>query len=218
MVGIVQGKKNLYIIGASGLGREMESWLELIPEVDRNWKLIGYLDIDKDSLDEYPSDYKVISSELEHIFHENDSVLIAIADPSIKSIVFNLIERKNIDIMTYIAPSAIIGKFCTIGKGSIICPNAILTTNVVIGTCVFINCGTQIGHDVVIGDFSTINANVDIAGKCQLGSSVFMGSNSMIIPNRRISDNAVIGAGSIVIKNIKYSQTVFGNPALKVNK
>ena len=32
-------RHNLYIIGASNFGREMESWLQLIPPGERDWEL-----------------------------------------------------------------------------------------------------------------------------------------------------------------------------------
>lgn len=218
MAGTVQNKKKLFIIGAGGLGREIESWLEYIPENNRDWELEGYLDINNKSLNMYPSDYKVISSEKDYIFKKDSMVLIAISNPKKKEEIYNVIKKmNNIKIMTLIAPSATIGKFCVIGEGSIICPNVIITTNVQIGKAVLVNCGSQIGHDVSIGDFSTINANVDIAGKCMLGTHVLMGSNSVIIPGKKIYNDVTIGAGSVVIRNINRKKTLFGNPAIDIN-
>ena len=212
MVGIVQDKRRLFIIGASSLGREVESWLELIPELKRDWYLEGYLDKDKNALNGYPSDYQIIGDEEYFDFKEEDFVILAISEPKIKEKIYYKLKQK-INFFTYISPNSIIGKNNVIGEGSIICPNTILTTNIKIGMCTLINIGSQIGHDCIIGDFTTINANVDIAGKCLIGERSFFGSNSIVIPKKKIGDDTKIGAGSVVIRNVKENTTVFGNPA-----
>ena len=206
-------KKDLYIIGASGLGREMESWLQLISEDDRDWTIKGFIDLDVNALDDIPSDYEILGDQDTFLFTENSLVLIAIAKPVFREKIYKLMKERNIEIMTFISPSTIIGESCKIGEGAILCPQTIVTTNVKIGKCVFINCGTNIGHDVRIDDFSSVMANVNISGNCIIGKRVFMGSKSVIIPGKTIQDDVVIGTGSVVIKSIKKSMTVFGNPA-----
>ncbi len=215
MGGIVQSKKRLFIIGAGGFGREIESWLELIPISDRNWELIGYLDKNKNALNNYPAKYSIVGDEDNYDLNKDDLVIFGLSEPKIKENLYNKLKNQ-VSFFTYIAPSVIIGKFNNIGEGSVICPNCILTTNIEIGKLVTINCGTQIGHDSQIGDFCTINSQIEIAGNCKLEEKVFMGSNSMIIPGRKIGRKAVIGAGSVVIRNVKENTTVFGNPAKRI--
>ena len=77
-------KKNLYIIGAGGLGRQLESYLELLPSFNLEWELKGYLDDNKDALKNKASDYKVLGSIKDFEFSESDSVLVAIADTKTK--------------------------------------------------------------------------------------------------------------------------------------
>lgn len=43
MEDIVQNKARLFIIGAGSLARELESWLSLVPEEDKDWELQGFL-------------------------------------------------------------------------------------------------------------------------------------------------------------------------------
>ena len=211
----MQDNRRLFIIGAGSFGREVESWLELIPELKRNWHLEGYLDKDKKTLKVYPSDYHIIGDEENFDFKEDDFVILAISEPKIKERIYFKLKQK-VNFFTYISPNAIIGKNIVIGEGSIICPNTILTTNIKIGMCTLLNIGSQIGHDCIIGNFTTINANVDISGKCVIGKRSFFGSNSIVIPGRKIGDDTKIGAGSVVIRNVKENTTVFGNPARKI--
>lgn len=207
-------KRNLYIVGAGGFGREIESYIDLIPKNDRDWELIGYLDsgLSAGNL-EYPSDYKIIGSQIDFPFQSNDLVIIAIANNKAREKVYQYLKSR-VSIFTFIAPSAIIGKFNTIGEGSIICPNVVISTNITLGNAVILNTGTQIGHDVQIGNFTSLMANIDIGGFCNIGQKVFIGTNTVIIPNRKILNDITIGAGSVVIRNhLKEGVTLFGNPA-----
>jgi sugar O-acyltransferase (sialic acid O-acetyltransferase NeuD family) len=207
-------KHNLFIIGASNFGREMESWLQLIPVSERDWELKGYLHYfeDKSPLEGYPSDYKIVGDWRSYNLTKNDYCIIAVADCLWKERIYNYLKGKT-RFYTFISPDVILGKSNMFGEGSIICPGSIITTNVVLGTCVTINIGTQIGHDSTIGDFTSIMPHVDLGGKVIIGKNVFIGTKATIIPNMVIEDGATVGAGSVVLKKVRSSTTVFGNPA-----
>ncbi len=205
-------KKKLYLIGAGDFGREMESWLELLPYFSKDWEIQGYLDQNPDALKGFPSDYKIVGSPLEYPLQPEDYILLCLANSSAKKHISQALKGK-VRIFTYVAPNAIIGKFTTIGEGTIIAPNCIVSTNVIVNQFVTINCGTQIGHDCVIGPYSSLMPNADLGGGVRLGENVFMGTNSTIIPRRSIGDNIMIGAGSIVFKNLSNPGTYLGNPA-----
>lgn len=211
---IVQDKRKLYIIGASHLARELESWLELIPNEKRDWELAGYLHTyEKESpLKNHPTDYSILGKWEDFSLTKDDYCIISVSDSGWKEKIFLYLKDKT-TFFTYIAPNVIIGKFNKICEGSFICPNSVISTNVNIGRSVFLNCGTQVGHDVSIGNFTSVMANVDIGGHCKIGEKVFIGSNAVIIPKITVEDNARIGAGSVVIKKVKAGTTVFGNPA-----
>jgi sugar O-acyltransferase (sialic acid O-acetyltransferase NeuD family) len=207
--------KNLFIIGAGDLGREIESWFDLYSPDNVKYKIAGYLDDDPKALDGYPSDYKILGSIDDFVPAKNDWIILAIANPETKEKLYRKLENRA-NFYTFIPKNAIIGKNVEIDKGSIILPNSIISTNVKIGKCVIINIGSQIGHDVIIDDFSSLMANVDLGGGVHLGKKVFIGSNATIIPNISISENVKVGAGSIVINSIRKAQTIFGNPAKKI--
>ena len=86
----------------------------------------------------------------------------------------------------------------------------------IIGKSVFINNGSQIGHDVVIMDYVNIMANVDIGGNCEIGEMVTIGTGATILPGIKIPANTFIGAGSVVFRSIKQPGTYVGNPAKKI--
>ena len=210
----MQNKKSLYLIGASHFGREMECWLDMIPEEKRDWELVGFLHSfsGESPLAGFSTGYKILGDWETFPLTKNDYCLISVLDCSWKEKIYNHL-RDRTSFFTYIAPSAIVGKFNIIGEGTIICPNCIITTNINLGKCTTLNIGTQIGHDVTIGDFSSLMTNVDLGGGVTIGKSVLIGSKATIIPKMKIEDSSMIGAGSVVIKKVKTGTTVFGNPA-----
>ena len=204
--------RNLYIVGAGGFGREMETHLERIPESQRSWRIAGYLDDNPAALDGYPSDFRIVGRLLDFPFQSADLAIIAIATPGEKKKVFEDL-RGRVELLTFVSPEAIIGKFIKMGAGCIIGPHVIIGPNVVLGDAVFINSGSLVGHDVRIGSFSSFMANDNIAGKCRIGEAAYFASTVTVIPGCSVCDGAFIGAGSIVVGNIKERRTVFGNPA-----
>lgn len=91
------------------------------------------------------------------------------------------------------------------GPGSSIGNHCIIQTNAVIGT------ETKLGDFVQVGAGSIINAGTEIEDE------VFIGSGVVIVSGITIGKGARVGAGSVVVGPVKAGETVFGNPAQKVN-
>lgn len=208
-------KKHLYIIGAGGLGREIESWLEQEPEIQATYKIQGYLDRNKDALSGYPAKYDILGDPLQYEYPENSYCIMAIAGILFKEEIFLKLKGR-VEFLTFVSKFTVIGNSNKIGYGSIVLPRVTISTNVNIGIFNTINVGTQIGHDSKIGDFSSIMAQVEIGGECEIGNKIFIGSNATIIPRRSIVDECRVGAGSVVVRDIKEKCTVFGNLAKKL--
>lgn len=209
-------RRNLYIIGAGSFAREVENWLELIPQTECDWEIAGFLDKHTPAGKlPYPSGYENLGDETTFSFSPNDYALIAIGDNRIREKIYHQLKGR-VQFFTFIAPNSIIGKFNRIGEGSIICPNCIITTNVTLGKCTIMNIGAHVGHDAVLGDFCGLMPNVDIAGNCRLGERVFVGTNAAVIPGKWLASDITVGAGAVVVKDFaEEGITIMGNPAKK---
>ena len=207
-------KRRLFIIGASYFARELESWLDLIPEVDRDWSLCGFLHtpLQISPLAGYPTDLAIVGDWENFNFRSDDYVVLGVSDPAWKERIWSMLHGR-VSFFTYVAPNVTLGKYNSIGKGSIICPNCVVTTNVKVGKFVTINNSTNIGHDVLIKDFASIMGHVTLTGRVRVGSLAYIGAAATVIPNKNIGDGATVGAGSVVIRNVSNNVTVFGNPA-----
>lgn len=205
-------KRRLFIVGAGGFGRELESWLDRVPEASRDWRIHGYLDENPRALCGFPSDYKVLASIGSFEFAKADLAILAIADPKAKSGAVARLGGR-VEFLTFVAQGTAIGKHVNLGRGTVVGLDCILTTNVSVGDFTTINSRTCIGHDVRIGAYASLMGNVMISGKCSIGESAYVGTSATIIPGRRVGERAIIGAGGVVFRHVAGGTTVVGNPA-----
>jgi sugar O-acyltransferase (sialic acid O-acetyltransferase NeuD family) len=210
-------KTGVYIIGASGYGREIESWVSQSQNFNDNYIIKGFLDDNPKVLDGYPSDYKIIGKIDNFKFKKEDFVLLGISDPAIKEKIVNLLRDK-VRFLSFVSEKSIIDKNVLIGEGTIIAPGCSVSPNVTVGRYVSVIVGTIIGHDSGIDDFSSIMANVIISGNTKIGNNVLIGSGSTIVPGKTVGNNSKISAGSVLFTNVKANSTVYGNPARSIPK
>ncbi|WP_051800216.1 NeuD/PglB/VioB family sugar acetyltransferase [Lysinibacillus sphaericus] len=211
--------KNILIVGAGGLAREIYSWLKSDERYGIEWSVKGFLDkgtIDLLSKDDPIRKYDLPVFDMEHYhFETNDICILGIGNSFIKERIVEELISKNVELLTYIHPSAIIAEHVRVGKGTIICPNVIISCDSVIGSYVTVSLASTIGHDVVIGDYVTLSSHVDVTGNCCLKEGVFMGSHATLVPGTTVGEYATIAAGSVGIRKVKAQTTILGVPGKK---
>jgi sugar O-acyltransferase (sialic acid O-acetyltransferase NeuD family) len=207
--------KELYIIGAGGLGKEVKSLIQNINAQIETYLLAGFID------DVVPVGTIIhnleVKGNIEFLNHiqKEIQVVIAIGDAKTKKQVFSKLNSKFISYPTLIHPSSILQeKECIeIGEGSIISANCVLTTDIKIGKHVLLNLNCTIGHDVQINDFVSLMPAVNISGLVHIQKTTYIGTGAIILNGLEIGENAIIGAGAVVTKNIPKDVIAFGVPA-----
>lgn len=208
----MQSDKITYsILGAGGLGRELYTWMN--QEAKYIDFAVDFFDDNPEVLSNHPSIGKV-NGKINEVSPNSPNLLLAIANPKFRELVYNLFSHSQ--FISYLSNRAVLAAVDSIPRGTIVFPLSVISCNVKLGFGIFINCGSQIGHDATIGNFCSIMANVDIGGGSQIGNRVFIGSGATILPGVRVCDDVLIGAGSVVIKSIRKPGTYFGNPAVKI--
>ena len=109
----------------------------------------------------------------------------------------------------------------------------VIEENVVIGSNTCIQRGTlgdtvikknclidnmiTIAHNVVINENSMISGHSHVGGSVVVGKSAFIGQSVSIANVGYIGEKSKIGIGSTVIRSVSDGESVFGNPAKKIN-
>lgn len=212
--------KNIIIIGAGGVGREVSLIIQQINGLEATWNLLGFIDDNADNWGKVINGYSVIGGMDSLEFLSKDTyIVIAIANYEIKKSIVDKINNK-FKFATIVHPRVYIHDYITVGQGTIIYEGAILTTNIKIGNHVIISPKCGVGHDSIIKDYVSLLWNVNVSGNDIIEEGVMMGSGSTVIQGKKIGRGSIIGAGAVVIKDIESFSTAVGVPAsvIKVDK
>ena len=210
--------KNIIIIGAGGVGREVSLIIEKINKLKATWNLIGFIDDNINSWNKIINGYQIIGGmDLLETLPLDTYVVIAIANYNLKKKIVNKINNK-FKFATIIDPKVYIHDYMTIGEGTIIYEGAIITANIQVGNHVIISPKCGIGHDSIINDYVSFLWNVNISGNDVIEEGVMMGSGSTIIQGKKIGKGSIIGAGAVVIDDIDSFTTAVGVQAKVVKE
>lgn len=210
--------KNLIIIGVGGFAREVYWHAQGSFGYGTEWTLKGFLDGDIRLADE---EYKKLEIPLlgnvdGYVIQEDDIFICAIADPSARERLVQIIIEHGGKFINLIHRTSIIHGNVKMGIGNIIGHLTTLHDHSVVGNHVILNGRVGLGHDAVIGDYSSVMGVVSINGDAKVGRKTYWGTNSVAMPHSVIEDEAVVGVASVVFRRVKKGQRVFGNPAMPI--
>jgi sugar O-acyltransferase (sialic acid O-acetyltransferase NeuD family) len=210
--------KELIIVGASGMGREVFDLCHLMPQCGKEWKLRGFLDTRAELLNglgDYPP---ILGSPFRHKVEPDQLFLCAVADPFYRGQISELIRSRGGRFLSLVHPGAEVSRFARLGEGCVVYGGAGVGPNVTLGDFVFLNAYASVGHDTFIGTASTIGPQNCVGGWTRIGHGVFTGSNATILPRVVLEDYCYVGAGSVVLRRVKARTKVFGNPAVPIGQ
>jgi sugar O-acyltransferase (sialic acid O-acetyltransferase NeuD family) len=205
--------KDIVIIGAGGVGREVALIIEQINKENPTWNLLGFLDDNPKVQNTYINGYKVLGGIGQIEQFKDVQAVCAIASYKVKSKIINSLTELNIRFPKIIHQSVHIPQYSSVGEGTIIYPGVIMTTNIEVGNHVIISPGCGIGHESIIEDFCSILWNVNISGNVRIGTGCMIGTGATVIQNIKVGRETTIGAGAVVVKNLPENCTAVGVPA-----
>lgn len=205
--------KDILIIGAGGVGREVALMIEEINNVRPTWNLLGFID-DNEGVWGMKYHEKRVLGGLESLilFGRDVYVVIAISNGKIKRKIAESLQGR-CRFATIISPKVRLHDFMTVGEGTIIYEGSVLTTDIKIGKHVLISPKCGIGHDSIISDYSSLLWNVNISGRDLIEEEVLIGSAATVLQNLTVGRNSTLGAGTVVTKDIPSYSTAVGIPA-----
>ena len=215
--------KKLIIIGGFGNGTVVQSTVEDINAINRQWELLGFLnDYDKGPINGYPVLGGITKQIVESYLKDSD-VYFFYALISLRWNYKFLYKLINLEIptdkfATIIHPTAVISKFSNIGNGVCIQPFVSIGPNAKIGNHVQIYAQALIGHGATLDDYSYVANNACIGAHVYLKEGAYLGTNATTLESITLGEWSVTGIGSVVIRDIADYAKMAGNPARQIGE
>jgi sugar O-acyltransferase (sialic acid O-acetyltransferase NeuD family) len=205
------------ILGASFMGRAAKEIFEVNGNV-----IYCFLDDNKNLHGKEIDNVTVLGSTDDDgylkLVGKKCEVFVAVDDNKLrKNLVKMLHEIRHVQPVNAVHPSAVVSGSSSMGHGNFIDMGVTLGAGVEIGNHTIISASSTIGVEVKIGDYAQIGAGSVINPGVEVEEEAFIGSGVTVISGITIGKGARVGAGSVVIAPVKAGETVFGNPAQKVN-
>ena len=202
--------KDIIIMGAGDLGKDVARLIERINEKTSEWNLLGFTE--KGEMAEFQG-YPVLGTDDVIGNYKDVYVVCALANTAVRERIIDTLPE-NAHVATLIDPNAIIHRTAQIGEGSMIFAGAMVGIEAKVGKQCVVLYNAAVNHDVEVGDYTTVYPNATISGRCRVGKYCEIGTGASIIQHVSICDNAKIGVGAAVFTNIKNPGTTVGNPAV----
>ena len=213
-------RKNLIILGTSGLAREMAMLAEHINAVHHSWNIMGFIGEPGCTVGTNLGIAPILGDDSWVL--EQDLVadlVVGIGYPKIKEKVIEpyLKAAHRFTFPNLIHPKATLDlRRVELGMGNTVTAGCVFTCDIRVQDFNLFNLNTTIGHDVKIGSMNVINPGSNISGGVRIGDRVLIGTGAQILQKVLIDSDSTIGAGSVVTKNVGSNQTVFGIPARRL--
>jgi sugar O-acyltransferase (sialic acid O-acetyltransferase NeuD family) len=189
--------KQLIIIGAGGLGREVLDLVQLINKFDRQFQILGFSD---DALPKgfLINGYKILGSLAECMQMQQVQFVIAISNPSIRLKVYEQLRNHQKELINLMHPTAQLSSYAGTepNSGFILFGNTFIGPNTKIGANVLIHTNTVIGHDSVIGLHTMVMQSCVLNGMVTVEEAVLIGPSSVVNGKHLIRKSSVLAAGS----------------------
>ena len=197
--------KNIVIIGAGELGKQIVWLIEDINKEVPTYLILGFLDDDYEKKGMEFYGYKVLGrvALLGQLSEKMPlSAVIAIQDGSArKQIVQENASFENWE--SIIHPTSVIASTSTIGVGSVFFPQVTVSVDSKLGVFGLYNIHSTISNDCFIGNYTSLMSGVIISEHSNIGDECLLGAGSCVYPYITVGNKSKVPVGAIVQKDCK---------------
>ncbi len=205
--------ERMIIVGAGGLGREIDELAWDDSANGRDWTMAGYLDTRSNALDGYQTRTSVIGDPRTHVPTPNEIFIVAIGDVALKKKLVAPLLSKSARFVS-LRTNVRMGSRCKFGS-SVFGDRATLSVDVTVGNFAYVGADVIVGHDTVIGDYAHVGPRCFIGGRVKIGPLATVHPMATLAMDVEIGEGATVGAGAVVFGKVAPHTTVLGNPAHK---
>ncbi len=195
--------KNIVIIGAGDLGKEVVWLIEDINKKNPTYVILGFLDDTEEKMGKVFYGYKVLGTinDLDKIASDKQFVaVIAIQDCAARRKIVE--EHKDFEAWeTIIHPFSVIADTSSIGRGSIVFPQVTISVDSKLGDFGLYYIQSTICNDCIIGDYVSIMSGSSVSERSIIGDECFLAAGCTIYPRKKIGRGVVVGVEATVNKD-----------------
>ena len=206
--------QRMIIVGAGGLGREVEAFARHDYANGKDWYIGGFLDTRPEVLSAFATQVGVIGDPTTFVPQKDDIFIVAVGDTRLKKRLvasMRLRGARFVSLRTHVQ----ISPLATYGA-SVFGDRATVSVDAIVGDYAYIGADTILGHDVVVGDYAHIGARCFVAGRVHIGEGAVIHPMASIATDVRIGEWATVGLGAVVFNEVPPGTTVVGNPARRL--
>ena len=195
--------KNIVIIGAGDLGKEVVWLIEDINKVNPQYVILGFLDDDKAKDGGEFYGYRVLgdSSQLESLAQKTPLyAVIAIQNGSIRKKIRE--EHKGFnDWASVVHPTAVIASTSLVEKGSIVFPHVTVSVDTKLGEFDLLYINSTICNDCKIGDYVSVMSGASVSERAEIGDECFLAAGSTVYPHKKLGCKVEVGVEATASKD-----------------
>lgn len=205
------------IFGANFLGRAAKEIFE-----GNNNVVYGFLDDNKSMHQKEIDNVHVLGATDDDgylkLIGKKCEAFVAVDDNKLrKSLVKMIQEVRHMQPVNAIHNRSIVASTATLGHGNFIDAGVNVGAGATVRNHCILHANVVLGAESSIGDFVQVGPGSIINPGAVVEDEAFIGSGVTIVSGITIGRGARVGAGSVVVAPVKAGETVFGNPAQKVN-
>lgn len=195
--------KNIVIIGAGDLGKEVVWMIEDINKQFPTYLILGFLDDDESKKGQEFYGYKVLGSteDLESLEKKMPlCAVIAIQEGTIRKKIVE--EHNNFQHWeNIIHPTAVIASTVSMGKGTIVFPQVTMSVDSNLGDFGLYYIHAIVCNDCRIGNFVSVMSGVQVSERVTIGNQSYLAAGCCIYPGRVLGEKVKVAVGATVSKD-----------------
>lgn len=179
--------KNIVIIGAGDLGKELVWLIEDINKYYPTYLILGFLDDDKSKIGSEFYGYEVLGSidQLEEIEAKmHTSAVVAIQDGKVRRKIVE-IHREFSDWETIVHPTAVIASTSPVGRGSIVFPHVTVSVDTRLGDFDLLYIHSTICNDCIVGDYVSVMSGSTVAERAEVVGENLLPAGCTVEPHSK---------------------------------
>ncbi len=192
--------KNLVIIGAGDLGKEIVWLIEDINKVRPTYLILGFLDDAADKLGKEFYGYKVLGSidALDELSRRIPlGAVIALQDGSLRRQIAEA-HPGFARWETIIHPSAVVASSSPVGTGSVLFPQVTVSVDSRLGDFGLYYIRSSVCNDCRIGDYVSLMCGATVLEHSQIGDGCFLGAGSCVAPHLKLGSRVTLAVNAAV--------------------